>query len=211
MTSKWIGESEKMVRALFAVAKSRQPSIIFIDEIDALLSARTDDKDQMRGLKTEFLVQLDGMASEVDDHILVIAATNRPNLLDEAARRRFTRRIYVGLPDAVARDALLSRLLQEEQHTIGTDELHHLAKTTEGYSCSDLTELVRSAAAMSMRGLGEDIQHIHTLPPINANDFENALNEVGRSVSHKDIAFHLTWNQEFGSYKEQDATPCPDK
>ena len=89
LTSKWIGEGEKMVRALFAVARVHQPSVVFIDEIDSLLSQRSESEHEAsRRIKTEFLVQLDGATTEGDERILVVGATNRPQELDEAARRR---------------------------------------------------------------------------------------------------------------------------
>ena len=89
LTSKWIGEGEKMVRALFAVARVHQPSVVFIDEIDSLLSQRSESEHEAsRRIKTEFLVQLDGATTEGEERILVVGATNRPQELDEAARRR---------------------------------------------------------------------------------------------------------------------------
>lgn len=80
LTSKWVGEGEKLVRALFQVANELQPSIIFIDEIDSILSARsTGENDAMRRLKTEILIQFDGVASK-DNRVVVIGATNRPQV-----------------------------------------------------------------------------------------------------------------------------------
>ena len=203
MTSKWIGESEKLVRVLFAVARAKQPSIIFIDEIDSLLSSRSeDDKDNLRGLKTEFLVQLDGMSSASTDQILVIAATNRPNSLDEAARRRFTRRIYIGLPNKEARLQIIKLQLKNEQHSLTVADFKYLVDSTTKYSCSDVKELVRTAASVCIRDLGLKIQdQSYKIPPISMDDFKIALNEVNTSVSAKDVDFHLKWNLEFGSYK----------
>lgn len=100
LTSKWVGEGEKMVRALFTVARSYQPAVIFIDEVDSLLSQRSDgEHESSRRIKTEFLVQLDGATTDADERLLVIGATNRPQELDEAARRRFTKRLYIPLPE----------------------------------------------------------------------------------------------------------------
>jgi SpoVK/Ycf46/Vps4 family AAA+-type ATPase len=88
MTSKWMGEGEKLVRALFAVARVEQPSVIFIDEIDSLLTARSEGEyEGTRRIKTEFLVQWDGAGTSDTDRVLVVGATNRPGDLDEAARR----------------------------------------------------------------------------------------------------------------------------
>uniref|UniRef100_A0A1B6C0I8 AAA+ ATPase domain-containing protein n=1 Tax=Clastoptera arizonana TaxID=38151 RepID=A0A1B6C0I8_9HEMI len=100
LTSKWIGDGEKMVRALFTVARVYQPAVIFIDEIDSLLGQRNDgEHESSRRLKTEFLVHLDGTGTKEDERILLIGATNRPQDLDEAVRRRFVKRLYIPLPD----------------------------------------------------------------------------------------------------------------
>jgi SpoVK/Ycf46/Vps4 family AAA+-type ATPase len=89
LCSKWIGEGEKTVRALFAVARAKQPSFIFIDEIDSILSSRSSEEhESTRRLKNEFLVQFDGALTLADDRITVMGATNRPQDLDDAARRR---------------------------------------------------------------------------------------------------------------------------
>ncbi|XP_036323458.1 spastin, partial [Rhagoletis pomonella] len=116
LTSKYVGDGEKLVRALFAVAREMQPSIIFIDEVDSLLSERSSNEHEAsRRLKTEFLVEFDGLPGNPEgDRIVVLAATNRPQELDEAALRRFTKRVYVSLPDMDTRELLLSRLLEKQ-------------------------------------------------------------------------------------------------
>jgi len=93
LTSKWIGEGEKLVRTLFAVAAVSEPAVVFIDEIDSLLTARkADENEASRRIKTEFLVQLDGTGTSGQGRVLAIGATNRPHELDDAARRRFVKR-----------------------------------------------------------------------------------------------------------------------
>lgn len=95
-----------MVRTMFALAAIHQPSVVFIDEIDSLLSARSDaDQESSRRIKTEFLVQLDGANTfgNEEARILLIGATNRPNDLDEAVRRRLVKRLYIPLPNAAGR------------------------------------------------------------------------------------------------------------
>jgi SpoVK/Ycf46/Vps4 family AAA+-type ATPase len=140
--SKWVGEGEKMVRALFAVAAVHQPSVVFIDEIDSLLSQRQDgDFESSRRVKTEFLVQLDGCATNKEDRILLIGATNRPQELDEAARRRMVKRLYIPLPDDKGRRALVKHLLQQQEHGLTDADVDDIVAATKGYSGSDLTAL----------------------------------------------------------------------
>ena len=142
LMSKWVGEGEKMVRALFAVAAVHQPSVVFIDEIDSLLSQRQDgDFESSRRVKTEFLVQLDGCATNKDDRILLIGATNRPQELDEAARRRMVKRLYIPLPDDKGRRALIAHLLQQQEHSLSDTDVDDIVAATKGYSGSDLTAL----------------------------------------------------------------------
>ncbi|CAI7993266.1 Fidgetin-like protein 1, partial [Geodia barretti] len=128
-----IGEGEKMVRALFAVARCHQPAVIFMDEIDSLLSQRSEsDHESSRRIKTEFLVQLDGATTSADDRILIIGATNRPQDIDEAARRRLVKRLYIPLPDGSARKQIVSNLLREQAYSLTPEELEELSTTTDG-------------------------------------------------------------------------------
>jgi SpoVK/Ycf46/Vps4 family AAA+-type ATPase len=111
LVSKWMGESEKLMKTLFALAAIQSPSIIFIDEVDSILTKRSSEENEAsRRLKTEFLIQLDGVGSS-NTRILVIAATNRPFDLDEAALRRLTKRIFIGLPDSQSRLSLIKKLI----------------------------------------------------------------------------------------------------
>lgn len=133
LTSKWHGEAEKLVRALFRVAAAAAPSIIFIDEIDSVLSARRgDEHDASRRLKTEFLSAFDGVASGAA-HLLVLGATNRPWDLDEAVVRRLPKRIYVALPGAEGRRALLEGMLRGQRADPGIPAV--VAGLTEGCVC----------------------------------------------------------------------------
>ena len=148
LTSKWHGESEKLVRALFALAKAMAPSIIFVDEIDSLLSSRStgNENEASRRSKTEFLIQWsdlqraaagreqtdkekkDGDASRV----LVLAATNMPWDIDEAARRRFVRRQYIPLPEDHVRAMQLRKLLSHQKHELLDNDIEVLVQVTEG-------------------------------------------------------------------------------
>ncbi|KAF5834481.1 P-loop containing nucleoside triphosphate hydrolase protein [Dunaliella salina] len=149
LTSKWVGEGEKLVRALFALAAEKAPSIIFIDEIDSLLSSRGggNEHDAARRLKTEFLVQFDGVAAAPgSERVVVVGATNRPHELDDAARRRLVKRIYIPLPNAEGRAAILGYLLKGQPHLLRSRELESVVQLTEGYSASDLTALSKCIA-----------------------------------------------------------------
>ncbi|XP_023305328.1 spastin isoform X2 [Lucilia cuprina] len=203
LTSKYVGDGEKLVRALFAVAREMQPSIIFIDEVDSLLSERSSNEHEAsRRLKTEFLVEFDGLPGNPDgDRIVVLAATNRPQELDEAALRRFTKRVYVALPDLETRELLLRRLLQKQGSPLDTDALKRLAKLTEGYSGSDLTALAKDAALEPIREL--DVEQVKCLDisamrPITENDFHNSLKRIRRSVAPQSLTSYEKWSQEYG-------------
>ena len=130
--------------------------MIFIDEIDSLLGMRReDDLEGTRRLKTEFLVQLDGVASASDVSILVIGATNRPQDLDEAARRRFVKRLYIPLPDAETRRALFEILLKKNENEIDAKQLEALVQRADGYSGADIHNLCREAAMGPIRDVSK--------------------------------------------------------
>ncbi|KAL1203123.1 ATPase family AAA domain-containing protein FIGL1 [Cardamine amara subsp. amara] len=153
ITSKWFGEDEKNVRALFTLAAKVSPTIIFVDEVDSMLGQRTrvGEHEAMRKIKNEFMTHWDGLMSNSGDRILVLAATNRPFDLDEAIIRRFERRIMVGLPPVESREKILRTLLSKEK----TENLdfHELAQMTDGYSGSDLKNFCTTAAYRPVREL----------------------------------------------------------
>ncbi|XP_073824914.1 fidgetin isoform X2 [Musca autumnalis] len=157
LTSKWMGEGEKMVRTLFAVAVARQPSVIFIDEIDSLLSKRSESENEgTRRLKTEFLVRLDGAATSDDDRILIVGATNRPQELDEAVRRRFIKRLYVPLPDFNARIDILKNLLKTVDNDLSQQDIEEIGNISDGYSGADMESLCREASMEPVRPVPQD-------------------------------------------------------
>ncbi|XP_045684801.1 fidgetin-like protein 1 [Phyllostomus hastatus] len=202
LTSKWVGEGEKMVRALFAVARCQQPAVIFIDEIDSLLSQRGDgEHESSRRMKTEFLVQLDGATTSPEDRILVVGATNRPQEIDEAARRRLVKRLYIPLPDAAARRQIVLSLMSREQCRLREEELALVVQRSEGFSGADVTQLCREASLGPIRSLrAADIATITAdqVPPIAYVDFENAFRTVRPSVSPKDLELYESWDRTFG-------------
>ncbi|KAI9073542.1 hypothetical protein K1719_044490 [Acacia pycnantha] len=153
ITSKWFGEDEKNVRALFTLAAKVAPTIIFVDEVDSMLGQRTrnGEHEAMRKIKNEFMTHWDGLLTKPGEQILVLAATNRPFDLDEAIIRRFERRIMVGLPSVKSREQILKTLLSKEKHE--DMDFKELAVMTEGYSGSDLKNLCMTAAYRPLREL----------------------------------------------------------
>lgn len=203
LVSKWAGEGEKTVRALFAVARVFQPSVVFIDEIDSLLTSRSEGEQEFtRRIKTEFLVQMDGAGTSRDDRVLVVGATNRPQELDEAARRRLVKRLYIPLPDLVARVCLTKRLLEKQVNELSEDDIEKVANVTKGYSGSDMYALCAEAALAPVRELGNAIcdVDVSSVRPVRKDDFLKAARMVRASVGDKDLAGYREWNERFGSF-----------
>ncbi|KAK2575478.1 hypothetical protein KPH14_011206 [Odynerus spinipes] len=202
LTSKYVGEGEKLVRALFTIARELQPSVIFIDEVDSLLSERRDNEHEAsRRLKTEFLVEFDGLPCNPEERVLVMAATNRPQELDEAALRRFTKRVYVTLPDLMTRIVLLQRLLAKHNDPLTKEELKEMAILTEGYSGSDLTGLAKDAALGPIRELNPDQVKeldLNSVRNITMQDFRDSLKRIRRSVSPASLDAYEKWNLAYG-------------
>lgn len=171
LMSKWQGQSEKTVKELFAMARKKGNSIIFIDEIDSLVSTRNDsESESSRRIKTEFLVQMDGVGKSTSG-VLLLAATNIPWGLDDAMLRRLERKIYIPLPDAKARSRMFEINLGSTPHTLKHADYRSLGAKTEGYSGSDITVLVRDAIMEPVRKLQ------------NATSFKRVMvEEEGRQV-----------------------------
>lgn len=212
ITSKWFGEDEKNVRALFTLASKVSPTIIFVDEVDSMLGQRTrvGEHEAMRKIKNEFMTHWDGLLTKTGERILVLAATNRPFDLDEAIIRRFERRIMVGLPSQESRELILKTLLSKENVEDGLD-YKELATMTDGYSGSDLKNLCTTAAYRPVRELiqkerlkelekkqkaeegenaaeaseskAEDEEATITLRPLNMEDMRQAKNQVSTSFA----------------------------
>lgn len=151
LVSKWQGESERLVKQLFKMARDQKPSIIFIDEIDSMCGSRSEgESDSTRRIKTEFLVQMQGVNSDMNG-VLVLGATNVPWELDSAIRRRFQKRIYISLPEQVARAGIFKLRGSKTQHTLTDEDWGVLGDVSEGYSGSDIDNVVKEAVMMPLR------------------------------------------------------------
>lgn len=211
LTSKYRGESEKLVRLLFEMARFYAPSTVFIDEIDSLCSKRGSDTEHeaSRRVKSELLIQMDGITNNENPGkvVMVLAATNFPWDIDEALRRRLEKRIYIPLPSQVGRESLLDICLREVEKSSDLD-LSQIAKNLDGYSGSDITNVCRDASMMAMRrrisGLRpEQIKELSRNElelPVTMNDFNEAILRVNKSVSAQDLRRYEKWMREFGSF-----------
>lgn len=211
LTSKYLGESEKLVRALFQLAKKLAPSIVFVDEIDSLLSSRNNEgeNESSRRIKNEFLVQWSDLtkaaagrdSGEDLQRVLVLALTNLPWAIDEAARRRFVRRQYIPLPEYETRKAQFTKLLSYQNHTLTLQEFDALVEMTEGYSGSDITLLAKDAAMGPLRLLGDKLllTSKSEIRPICLQDFEASLKFIKPSVSQDNLIEFEQWLKLFGS------------
>ncbi|KAI2634513.1 AAA-domain-containing protein [Xylaria nigripes] len=216
LTSKYLGESEKLVRALFALARMMAPSIIFVDEIDSLLSQRSGsgDHETTRRIKTEFLIQwsdlqraaagreIPGERGDRGDptRVLVLAATNLPWAIDEAARRRFVRRQYIPLPEPETRATQLKALLGQQKHNLTEADILELVGKTDGFSGSDITALAKDAAMGPLRSLGEALLHMtmDQIRPIKLEDFVASLRTIRPSVDQEGLKEYEEWARQFG-------------
>ncbi|CAN6381998.1 unnamed protein product [Urochloa humidicola] len=218
ITSKWFGEGEKYVKAVFSLASKIAPSVIFIDEVDSMLGRRENpgEHEAMRKMKNEFMVNWDGLRTKDKERVLVLGATNRPFDLDEAVIRRFPRRLMVNLPDASNREKILKVILAKEE--LGSDvDMDSLANMTDGYSGSDLKNLCVTAAHYPIREILEKekkeknlaktegkpepaLYSSEDIRPLSIDDFKSAHEQVCASVSSDSANMNelLQWNDLYG-------------
>ncbi|ETO27737.1 AAA domain protein [Reticulomyxa filosa] len=207
ITSKFVGEAERTMRHLFRMARERAPAIIFIDEIDSLLTARggSNEGEASRRVKTEFLVQFDGVlgSKDAEASITVIGATNLPDQLDEAVLRRFPKRIMVPNPDRPARYALLRLMTKKHDHALTEENFQYLADATENYSGSDLTMLCSDALMGPLREamVNTDLTKASKseIPRLSFRHFQQSLNNVRASVPPQSLRHYFDWDKQFGS------------
>ncbi len=235
--NKWLGESEKNAKAVFTLARRLAPCVIFIDEVDSLLSSREGTSDDsahgtLTSVKTTMMSEWDGLNSGTNgageagsDRVVVIGSTNRPFDLDEAVLRRFPRRILVDLPDLDTRTEILEVTLAENRLDPSVN-LTAIAERLEGYTGSDIKEVCREAvvqisheqARLLDQGImqsasREDVTEgsLQRLRPVTEEDFESALSKLKRSVaeSGRELARVWEWNDQYGEIKKDRSNMLP--
>lgn len=228
LLSKFLGETEKQVKNLFEMARERKPSIIFIDEIDSVCGARGEgEHETMRRVKTEILVQMQGVGSD-NKNVLVLGATNLPWEIDPAVRRRFERRIYISLPDEHSRKEIIRHHLGKTPHNLSEEQLEEIAEQTEQFSGSDIATLTKDAIMAPLRKCQDAEKFLQTphgtfvptyasdpkgikmtmytmddpskleAPVVCVEDFYSALTKCKATVAKSDLAKYDDWTEEFG-------------
>eukprot|EP00027_Filamoeba_sp_ATCC50430_P015882 CAMPEP_0168570164 /NCGR_PEP_ID=MMETSP0413-20121227/16571_1 /TAXON_ID=136452 /ORGANISM="Filamoeba nolandi, Strain NC-AS-23-1" /LENGTH=434 /DNA_ID=CAMNT_0008602761 /DNA_START=87 /DNA_END=1387 /DNA_ORIENTATION=+ len=219
IASKWFGEGEKYVKAIFTLASKISPTVIFIDEVDSILGKRekSGEHEAMRKIKNEFMTHWDGLKTKENERVLVLAATNRPFDLDEAVLRRMSRRILVDLPTAENRVKIFKVILSKEDLEPNLD-FEQLSKMTEGFSGSDIKNLCVAAAYQPIREvleqerIEEETKQLGlsasqskpekqiSLRPLTMKDFEKSLSQISASVSEDatSVAELRKWNEMYG-------------
>jgi len=227
LVSKWQGDSERLVRQLFELARESKPAIIFIDEIDSLAGTRNESESEgTRRIKTEFLVQMNGVGHD-DSGILVLGATNIPWVLDNAIKRRFEKRIYIPLPGPEARRQMFQLHVGSTPNELTSKDYRLLADKTDGYTGSDIAIVVRDALMQPVRKV-ISATHFKRIgdkwtpcspgdptavekswsevesdslqePPLRLNDFLKSLESVRPTVTESDIKRHDEWTKESGN------------
>ena len=204
IVSKWRGESEKLIKVLFDLARHYQPSTIFLDEIDSIMSARGeggDDHEGSRRMKTELLIQLDGLTK--NEGVFLLAASNIPWDLDPALLRRLEKRVMVSLPDKKGRETLLKIFIPQNMNK-GID-YNQNAELIEGYSGSDIKLLCKEAlmtrARKAINIMEKDnkgkLYNINEFP-VTKQDFEESLQKVKPAFTYKTERYEK-WMKDYGS------------
>lgn len=231
LTEKWYGDSNKLVNAVFSLARKLQPAIVFIDEIDAVLGTRRSGEHEASGMvKAEFMTHWDGLTSANSSgepqRVVILGATNRIQDIDEAILRRMPKKFPVTLPPAAQRLRILSLILKDTKVDRDNFDLHFLVKNMAGMSGSDIKEACRDAAMVPVRELirqkKADGEHMSAMDPnevrgLRTEDFFSRAGGVkiisqaapqsvatGKIVAEKEEA---EWTTEDEAASEVDSRP----
>eukprot|EP00826_Nyctotherus_ovalis_P035607 TRINITY_DN3070_c0_g1_i1.p1 TRINITY_DN3070_c0_g1~~TRINITY_DN3070_c0_g1_i1.p1 ORF type:complete len:682 (-),score=189.97 TRINITY_DN3070_c0_g1_i1:131-2176(-) len=182
-------QPEKLVKALFSTARERQPAIIFMDEMDSILSKGCS------GVKEEFTAQLEALGSE--EQIVIVGATNRPFDIEGGVLKQFPVRLYLELPCAEARKRLLKKMGKSINSELNTQDYDELVKRTNDYSFADLSALFREASYQPIREISREevaVASEEDIRPVRLEDFEEAFKRVSKSVAKETLIKLNTWS-----------------
>jgi len=205
LLSKWLGESEKLISALFKVARLKAPSLIFMDEIDSIATKRGEGSESggERRVKTQLLSEIQGLKSTHDKPLLVLGATNRPWDIDNAMLSRFEKRVRVPLPDLKARTGIFKIHTEGVNTALTEEDFIELAVRSEGYSGRDIANVCREVIMLPIReldmaGLLENSDKEVNVRDITLNDFKKTLKKVKPMTNKALMKQYNDWALEFG-------------
>ncbi|XP_049819065.1 katanin p60 ATPase-containing subunit A-like 2 [Aethina tumida] len=191
--SKWRGESEKMLKVLFEMAKYYAPTVIFIDELDSVIAEGSHEASKR--FKCEMLVQMDGI-TKTTHPIFVLATTNHPWALEKATLRRFEKKIFIDLPNERNRNKLFSYYLKKYGGNLTKEEIDALSKKTIRFTGHDIKTLCKEARMSIIR---EQIKNKSSTNQISFDAMKNSLIKIKCGTSEEDIKKYRDWSKEFGS------------
>ncbi|XP_030208875.1 fidgetin-like [Gadus morhua] len=209
LATKWLAEGDKILQASFLVARCRQPSVLFISEVDVLLSAHLAEESPVHRLKAELLAQLDSLllcpGEDGANQVLVVCSTSRPQDMDEGLPRYFGRRILVPLPDGAARHQIVNQLLAQSQHKycLSEEDQALLVQRTEGFSGLDVARLCQEALVGLLHASAQGMDMSGMMPrgqirPLTYQDFDGVFCKFQASISQKEIDTYTEWNKMIG-------------
>ena len=207
IVSKWRGDSEKIIKVLFELARHYQPSTIFLDEIDSIMSNRkSDEHEGSRRMKTELLIQLDGLNKKETEKVFLLAASNIPWDLDQALLRRLEKRIFIGFPKDEERKLLLMKKLDINKLDKKFDFVK-IASMLNGYSGSDITMIIKAVKMKTINRQIEEREKLEkkekiikndSLAIISQEDIEEVISKIHPSSVLKEEKY-LNWTKQHGS------------
>ena len=226
LVSERAGESERIIRALFCIARRNAPAIIFIDGIESLLSEQSEYDSSSRRIKAEFLNQMNGVDRSMEG-VILIAATNSPWALHQEVRCRFEKKIYIPIPKREVRRAMIDAKLKKIYNNLTEDQIDQVAKITEGYTSADFDILIREASTHAIGKLqyaeyfreyegqlypcmandaGAKKMNIMdrnfpadkvAAPPVTFADIKESTRRIHPLVSSRDISRYEEWTNAF--------------
>ncbi len=212
--SRYVGDSPRMISAIFRQAVRLAPSVIFFDEVETLVAKRDAGREVATGVVQTFLTELDGFKTKrLEKPVIVIAATNKPWMLDEAILSRFERRIYIPLPDKKAREEMFKLHLEKKGFRIEGITYEELAELTDGYSGRDIRTVCQTAIMTMLRRANPDIvkkllrvkdlkeleRITYKVAPITREELLEAIRKVKPAVNKEDIRRYDEWARKYSS------------
>ena len=209
LISRYVGDSERIVSALYTIAREKAPSVVFLDEIESLLRQRGDGNKNAGAVLQQFLSQLDGFSTD-DSFVMTVAATNVPWELDQAILSRFEKRVFIGLPDPETRRKIIGIHTTGKGYKVDST-MDNIVEQTDGFSGRDLFYLCSEAIRNMLRRTNKEIMEekekviggnskvTYRVNPLSASDFDQALQKVKPAINEEMSKKYFRWKEEFAN------------